>query len=235
MRVGRYGPTTRICSWVLACVLLCRHRRCFHLSRLLRLSCPFSLLQMHAISTFNVLNQEGRRVAAALMSREPLTRDDACVYTPEALEETDADRRLRQALAVDPEKLGEGADAGRLLTDGLGSGVGDAADMAAALRRGTVEEGGAKAKPEPASSDDSRLWGGKRDRLDSLLTVQYGYPGALPPDVPIIDTETAARVAARRLRPQTAEDFAEAAAAKASRRSFKPTLTGKGGGNNGSK
>jgi NADH dehydrogenase [ubiquinone] 1 alpha subcomplex assembly factor 3 len=52
----------------------------------------------HAISTFNVLNGDGRDVAAALLSPEPLTRDEACLYLsgspyidPDAIE---ASRRL---------------------------------------------------------------------------------------------------------------------------------------------
>lgn len=35
----------------------------------------------HAISTFNVLNAEGRGVAAALLSLHPVTREEACFYT----------------------------------------------------------------------------------------------------------------------------------------------------------
>jgi uncharacterized protein len=34
----------------------------------------------HAMSTFNVLNGDGREVAAALLSEEPLTRDECCLY-----------------------------------------------------------------------------------------------------------------------------------------------------------
>lgn len=36
--------------------------------------------QRHAISTFNVLASEGRSVAAALISQEPVTREEACAY-----------------------------------------------------------------------------------------------------------------------------------------------------------
>lgn len=38
------------------------------------------LLQKHAISTFNVLNQEGRGVAAAMLCRNHMPRDEACCY-----------------------------------------------------------------------------------------------------------------------------------------------------------
>ncbi|CAE7922429.1 ndufaf3, partial [Symbiodinium sp. KB8] len=34
----------------------------------------------NAMATFNVLNQEGRPAAAALLSRKPLPRDEACFY-----------------------------------------------------------------------------------------------------------------------------------------------------------
>lgn len=34
----------------------------------------------HALSTFNVLNREGRGVAAALLSRKPVSREEGCYY-----------------------------------------------------------------------------------------------------------------------------------------------------------
>ena len=37
--------------------------------------------QSHAIATFNLLNAEGRGVAAALLSRNPLSRAEMCAYT----------------------------------------------------------------------------------------------------------------------------------------------------------
>ncbi len=39
--------------------------------------CP----QHNAMATFNILNQEGRPAAAALLCRTPVTRDEACFYT----------------------------------------------------------------------------------------------------------------------------------------------------------
>jgi hypothetical protein len=33
------------------------------------------------MATFNILNQEGRPAAAALLCRTPVTRDEACFYT----------------------------------------------------------------------------------------------------------------------------------------------------------
>ncbi len=33
------------------------------------------------MATFNILNQEGRPAAAALLCRSPVTRDEACFYT----------------------------------------------------------------------------------------------------------------------------------------------------------
>jgi uncharacterized protein len=66
-------------------------------------SSPVSSPQAHAIALFNTLNQEGRHVAAALVSREPLSRDDACAYVNGVPARTEADERLATALAADVE------------------------------------------------------------------------------------------------------------------------------------
>jgi uncharacterized protein len=54
----------------------------------------------HAIAQFNLLNAEGRNVAVALLSRTPVSRDEACFYTPK-LHVTDSDKRFLEALSKD--------------------------------------------------------------------------------------------------------------------------------------
>lgn len=161
-------------------------------------------VQMQAIATFNTLNQEGRSVAVALVSRSPMTRDDASLYTQSPLLSA-ADRRLQRLLARDYTTT----DAHKLLTTGDGGPThGDEEDEAAAT---------AAASPGPAASgaaEESSFVG-----TSQRLAVQYGYPGALPTDVPVVDAEAAGRLAASLTRPQTAEDLAAARQRRASRRS----------------
>ena len=61
------------------------------------------MTQPRAISTYNLLLGEGRRVAAALVALEPMTRADASLYTDEALSNLVKPRDVRaaQALASD--------------------------------------------------------------------------------------------------------------------------------------
>lgn len=152
---------------------------------------------MHAIATFNELNHEGRRVAAALISREPMPRHEACMYMHEVVE-TAADKRLKRALARDLRQSSPDSD--RLLTDGISDSIGDAAE---------------DDRPEREDVRSSKI-----DEDSASIAVQYGYPGALPKDVKIVDTEIAARIAARRTRPRTAEDVEEAREAMGMRRSM---------------
>ncbi|RYG52957.1 hypothetical protein EON66_09270, partial [archaeon] len=85
-------------------------------------------LQAHAIAEFNVLNEEGRMVAAALISRQPMSRDDASMFVPQLFTSA-ADKRLQRALARDY----TASEASKmLLTDGLGRGVQDRADVTVA-------------------------------------------------------------------------------------------------------
>lgn len=84
-------------------------------------------LQSQAIATFNTLVQEGRKVAAALVSREPVPRDEACFYTDEPLE-TEADVRLKTLLARDYSV----DEMGRLLEGGSSTPLLDTSDNAAA-------------------------------------------------------------------------------------------------------
>jgi uncharacterized protein len=93
--------------------------------------------QAHAISTFNLLQSEGRAVAAALVSLEPVSRDEACLYTGERAEELVGyhDARVARALALD----GGGRGGGQRLLGAGGSG--------APLLAGAAEVGGAAAAP----------------------------------------------------------------------------------------
>jgi hypothetical protein len=78
--------------------------------------------QAHAISTFNLLQSEGRAVAAALVSLEPVSRDEACLYTGERAEELVSyhETRMARALAVEGGGVGGGQ---RLLGGGGGGGA----------------------------------------------------------------------------------------------------------------
>ena len=76
-----------------------------------------ALTNTHAISAFNTLILEGRHVAIALISRVPVPRTEACLYTHEASQrqESESDARLRLALSRDY----NAADAARLLTSSV--------------------------------------------------------------------------------------------------------------------
>jgi hypothetical protein len=163
---------------------------------------------MQAIATFNTLNQEGRSVAVALISRSPMTRDDASLYTQSPLLSA-ADRRLQRLLARDYTST----DAHKLLTTGNGGPAhGDEEDEAAAK---TAAGAGSPGPAASGAADESSSFIGTSQRL----AVQYGYPGALPTDVPVVDAEAAGRLAASLTRPQTAEDLAAARQRRTSRRS----------------
>lgn len=152
------------------------------------------MLQSHAIATFNTLVQEGRRVAAALICRTPTTWDDACLYTPE-FTESEQDLRLKRALARDY----SAAEATKLLTGE------------------TLPEDDSKSRSPPPIE---RKKPSSRVASESeLLAVRYGYPGAMPPDISVVDAAAAARAAAAMNEPQSAEEYMDARARKSLRRS----------------
>ncbi len=106
-------------------------------------------------------------MCAALISREPVSRDDACLYTPDASAMvTEKDRKVLEALATDvlPQ------DRDRLLTDGRGEPTPSSALEAA--------RGAAKSGFQAATTSTKKL----TDAVSVAISVSYGYPGALPPD-----------------------------------------------------
>ena len=128
---------------------------------------PPPSLQLHAIATFNALVAEGRRVAVALVSRVPVSRDDACLYTPE----------WAQADALRPAGTRRAEDAGAAAAAAEGGG--------AALRQ-------ALARDYSGRTDDVGGGGGDGPRLLTGGGGAGGPPAAAPPR----DTATAVAAAA---------------------------------------
>jgi uncharacterized protein len=164
---------------------------------------------VHAIAAFNMLVREGRPVAAALVARTPMTRDDASLFTQEPVL-SEADKRLQRVLSRDL----TAQEAARMITDGQ-SGVGDAGEEARRAAASRQAEKAAAANEARVVFDRSRELG-----------VQYGVPGAIVPDIAVVDKLEAQRTADRLTRPQTQEDLDMAKARKAARRSGS---TGSGG------
>lgn len=109
-------------------------------------------------------------MAVGLVSRTSVSRDDACLYSPEwAGRESEADRRLKQALRRDP--YGEGSQ--RLL-----SGEAEAQSEAAASNAAN----GTAAAASPVQQYMAEA---------EQLSAQYGYPGAMldAPDLSLALTE----------------------------------------------
>lgn len=122
--------------------------------------------------------------------------DDACLYTPEAVE-SEADLRLKKVLARDY----SAADAVRLI-EGATAEAPDRAKATAALRA-VVRVSRAR----------------QLDEESQTLAVKYGYPGALPADISLVDTEAAAAASAGTSKPRTMEEYEDARARRGSRRS----------------
>ena len=129
--------------------------------------------QPRAISTYNLLMGEGRRVAAALVALEPMSRSDASLYTDEALEALVRPRDVRAAAALAADVLPEDR---LLLEGGEGAGAGASAGARAAARR-TAAAAAAPAPTEwqhqaplPAATPLQQQQQGK---------VGYGVPGAV--------------------------------------------------------
>lgn len=161
-------------------------------------------MQRHAMATFNDLAQEGRRVAAGLISISPVSRDEACMYTSDAVQ-TEEDRNMQKALARDY-----------------------SAQEAVKLLEGATAEQKAEAQQLRQEMKEREQQQRKKYLEDSeRLAVQYGYPGAQPPDAPLLlmsEAEKQERARAS-LRPRNAEELIDSIASKNSRRS-----SGAGGG-----
>jgi hypothetical protein len=140
------------------------------------------------------MNREGRMVAAALISRTPVSRDDACMYTNDAVVIKE-DPRLIEELKRDYNST---ISSRRLLP------------------------------PPNAPSDSTNI-----TRTESTADTQdavpnsngavggmaYGYPGALPADVSILDKDAATRVSERLARPSSMRELEDSLATKNLRRS----------------
>ena len=164
----------------------------------------------HAIATFNVLVAEGRPVCAALVSRAPVSRDDACLYSPDADAPVSArDRELLAALATDAAPV----DRDRLLGDGRGDAEREREEEARSARA-AHDADTARALAAAAASAKAR-----RADLESVrLSREFGVPGFLYRDPRIfLDDRRAAAAAA-----EEEGDAAELALSRrAARRSFK--------------
>jgi hypothetical protein len=137
---------------------------------------------MHAIATFNALAAEGRRVCAGLISRSPVSRDDASMYTPDwAPRASEADVRLQAALRRDPY---DGSGDQRLLGDGAA-----AAEAAEAAAQREAEAAAAAAGGAPPPPDRRSRY----ERAAAAAEARFGYPGAVdavqPDDVSLALTE----------------------------------------------
>jgi uncharacterized protein len=176
--------------------------------------------QAHAISTFNLLQSEGRPVAAALVSLEPVSRDEACLYTGERAEELVSyhDARVARALAVE----GVGRGGGQRLLGGGGGGGGGAPLLA-----GAAEGGGAAAAAAASAQPRLPLPAGGAflgAHLRASGAGAYGgAPGASPAPargaVRAMSEDEAAQAKKRTARPLTEEERMDAEAARGLRRS----------------
>ena len=166
-----------------------------------------------------MLNAEGRSVAAAMLCRTPMSRDDACLYTHGALL-SESDRRLQRVLAKDY----TAGEAQRLL-------AGDVDDGAAA--HGSRVPG---SPPQPAAAALSGRGGNASEApqhsLAVALEVKYGYPGARAPDISVVDSRaSAAAMTAHSRKPQSEEELREARSRRGARRSgTAPSIAGRTAG-----
>lgn len=165
-----------------------------------------------------------------------MPRADCCIYTHEPLV-TEADKRLQRVLSRD---LGA-EDAQRLLAAGSNA----PAEMQPPTAAGAAREAAADAArraaaaaanaPPPAVAaalrSDSLLsagasggaLGAPRARWDAYqaseaLAVQYGYPGAAPPDPHVVDAEAARALAQAQLRAPASLEEAQWASSRARER-----------------
>ena len=163
-------------------------------------------LQLHAISSFNTLIAEGRRVAAGLISTQPVTRDDACLYTDDYVESA-ADVRLARELRNAPDKS-------RLLSGAEGSAASASAAprvVVASSREEEGDRGHSQSRASEGSSSDANANARAHSGAAGIsatggaptTVIAYGYPGAISPNaavaLPVEDAETRRqRLAARR-------------------------------------
>jgi len=156
-----------------------------------------AMTNAHVISTFNVLVAEGRPVCAALVSQTPVSRDDACLYTPDVqLMETEKDRKIIETLAQDLLPR----DRNKLLTDGKIDNI----------NNNTIAKNDSEQSPKESSSttntDINNIMSRKVDIQSEIIATKYGYPGALPPDIsPIRNIDKDANTIRERVRANRAD------------------------------
>lgn len=150
-----------------------------------------------------MLNQEGRNAAVALVCRSPVSRADACLYTEEArtLAAAPAERALVDGLSgATTELLLANMNEGPRLLEGGRSPSDGPARPTAPPPKGPVVHAPALREVELASRS---------------VALQYGYPGALPPDASPVRPAAAGRTAV----PRTADEMLDAIARRGDRRS----------------
>jgi len=131
-----------------------------------------------------------------------MSRQDASLYLAAQAAGTDSDKLIQRALSRDM----TASEAQQLITDG--SSRGDHGLSSGDAPRETAR-----------ASDGSEREGTSAQSISERIAVRYGYPGALPPDISLVNEAEARRLASRLTRPQTTEDAREARARKGSRRS----------------
>lgn len=207
---------------------------------------PPPIPQMHAIAQFNALCLEGRRVAVGLISRSPMSRDDACLYAHGGAVQTAADRRLEAALANDAATVTAAAAAAVAaaplqIAEGVGGSSGVAALSALSLRRsvreaGALERAQQQARPAAAAptppvptvatpSPQQHLYGVEIPAATAASPQQQQQP-----DERALAAEERRRVAQR---PETGEDMMDALAQRSQRRSAVARRRGGGAGEGG--
>jgi len=142
-----------------------------------------------AIATFNMLANEGRAVCAALVSRAPVDRDEASLFTADAYAAaTPEDRVALRALAEDvlPQDrdrlltaggAGAGADAGAGAGAGAGAPVLARWDSEAALEHERAAQRAREAE-RAAARADAAARERRADVESAALAQRFGYPGS---------------------------------------------------------
>ena len=178
---------------------------------------------MHAIALFNSLNLEGRRVAVGLISREPMSRDDASLYTHGGARSTSVDRRLAQALARDSAAVVAASAAAPLMIAGQQYGGTDVLSTST-LRRSMRSTGSRSYQEEHTAPQlkSSALNAPLASPAAKDSVAGYGVDVSAVKTPTVVDAERAALAEERRRvaqRPETGEDFLDAMAQKSQRRS----------------
>ena len=199
---------------------------------------------MHAIALFNSLCLEGRRVAVGLISRVPMSRDDASLYAHGGATRTAADRSLQETLARDTLAVSQAAASSALLLgDGRGSSGLEALAGSPGLRRSVRESAAGAAAGVPALQLELQLGGhgqlpATAPEEGQLAAQAQPAPAEYGVEVPATVAAAAAAAPARRAsrhdherkiaaderrriaqRPETSEDLLDAMAQRTARRS----------------